>query len=280
MKRLLRPAGAPLTMFDEAVARRKLTKERDALVAIRPAVSVAYAAYSAQSPNFASTSCPFKSFVNSRGKRTSDGDLMLRVYQAEQPGLIERAKGAQPVSAFGRATCQLCGLNRPGQLDHYLAKSVHCELAIHPANVIPSCGECNTSRATFNTKGERRIVHLFDDDVANIPDMLVADVVVVGVDPMVTFSLRSATGRLAELYGRHFETLRLKARYEEVGPSRLAERARGFAKGLSPRCAAQVLEEEARHLESIRGVNDFDVALLRGAAKSASFVALLATVVE
>lgn len=268
MKALLRPAGEPLELYDDAVRRRKKPALATCLSSLRPIVACAYAAYDTLTPRFTSE---FGSLLVD----SASAEALRELYERERMNLRERAVSAQPKTEVGRATCQLCGLNSNNTLDHYLPKADFGELSVLPDNLVPCCGECNFPRAVFDSVGQRKIVHLFDDDVASIPSMLEAAVTVSDGEPCAAFSLSPASGVMADLYRRHFDTLHLKRRYEDHAPCRLdAIRTRSFMRGMFANVAAQTLKDEADVLEKRRGMNDFRVALLRGAANSASFLAL------
>ena len=69
--------------------------------------------------------------------------------------------------------CPLCGARDVKTLDHYLSKSEFPELAVFPANLVPSCSDCNKTKLVhapgahidqtfhpyFDNWGARRILH-------------------------------------------------------------------------------------------------------------------------
>lgn len=65
--------------------------------------------------------------------------------------------------------CPYCSVSRVKTLDHYLPKGKYPTYAITPANLVPSCRDCNTEKetATSNTLDEM-FIHPYFEDVNNI----------------------------------------------------------------------------------------------------------------
>ena len=69
------------------------------------------------------------------------------------------------VSANDR--CPFCGgIGRPKTLDHYLPKANYPVFSVHPANLVPSCRDCNTGKgnAIILEAGKQVLHPYFDDD--------------------------------------------------------------------------------------------------------------------
>lgn len=200
--------------------------------------------------------------------------LLLELYKKRHSRLHKSVLNAQPDSSWSKCSCQLCGLNEPRTLDHYLGKAEFPEFAVHPWNVVPSCSVCNSPRPTFDTLGRRRIIHLLKDDVESIPQMVLAKVVSARTYLRATFTLEeSFHSPLSALFRRHWETLNLKKRYEVLSPARLREMWCDVQKEPNRACAAATLCRHADAFERSRGKNNWEVALLRAAAHSDAFFA-------
>jgi len=66
--------------------------------------------------------------------------------------------------AYGR--CPLCGLGKVWTLDHHLPKKQYPGLAVTPANLVPSCMDCNKAKGTtIPTKPEDGSLHPYFDDI-------------------------------------------------------------------------------------------------------------------
>jgi hypothetical protein len=61
--------------------------------------------------------------------------------------------------------CPICGQRTVGTIDHYLAQSLHAALVVTPANLLPSCGDCNKAKldAQPRTLTEQTLHPYFDE---------------------------------------------------------------------------------------------------------------------
>jgi hypothetical protein len=232
----------------------------------------AYAAYNATTPEFD------RSF--SKASLTdAHRDLLKELYGRYSRHLRGAVVESQARTSAARAHCQLCGIGEPGTLDHYLGKKDYGEFYVFPPNLVPSCSRCNSPRETFDDNGERRIVHLFADDVAALPPMITCVVNVRNNEPSTTFDLIvGTTGRPADLYRRHWKAIHLKDRYEQQGPPRLEtirdQNVARIQKDVMTKVAfAASLSDDAAVLERRHGPNHWEAALHRGAAQSDTFLA-------
>ena len=98
------------------------------------------------------------------GRVTSDE--MKRVYsgtfvKSVRTRAIYDALKAAPVNDM----CPLCAQRTVSTLDHYLAQSIHSELAISPVNLVPACAECNKAKLDHQprTEAEQGFHPYFDD---------------------------------------------------------------------------------------------------------------------
>jgi hypothetical protein len=64
--------------------------------------------------------------------------------------------------------CPLCGQRIVSQLDHYLPKKGFPAFSITPANLVPSCSDCNKTKLTIvaNT-AQKQILHPYFDDLGD-----------------------------------------------------------------------------------------------------------------
>jgi len=62
--------------------------------------------------------------------------------------------------------CPMCGQRTVGTLDHYLAQSLHSAYVLTPANLLPSCGDCNKAKLDAQPKALiEQTLHPYFDDV-------------------------------------------------------------------------------------------------------------------
>ena len=169
-----------------------------------------------------------------------------------------------------RAVCQYCGLPAPSTFDHFLEKARFPELSLYSRNLIPCCWECNHRRPTpVDDKGERQLLHFYEDDVDSMPEVLMASVSVPEADgvPVVTYSIVPSAHPLQPVYENHFRLLDLAERYRvqaavDIKPLKLRSRAVPLNQLIS------ILREEAAARAKIYGPNDYQAALWRAFAAS------------
>lgn len=274
MLKLALPPKCGLDCYDDLVNRRRDKNARtlftdNKLVA---ALRKAYVAYDAKTPDFDD------SFAKA-SMSVAHAALVKELYDRYKHHLRDAVRSAQPRTSATRVECQLCGIGTVGSLDHYLGKAEYGEFYVFPPNLVPSCTTCNSPRATFDSAGKRRIVHLLADDVSNLPSMIVCTVSVTNGEPEARYELQTGLkGTLAALFRRHWKALNLKERYEQLAPSALetireqnlptVRREAMTAAGL-----ANTFADDAAGIEKVHGKNHPHAALHRGAAQSKTFLA-------
>ena len=61
--------------------------------------------------------------------------------------------------------CPFCSQRTVSQLDHYLPKAKHPCVAVTPLNLVPSCGECNHIKQTFEAgQAAKQVFHPYFED--------------------------------------------------------------------------------------------------------------------
>lgn len=144
---------------------------------------------------------------------------MMRVYASTFVRSVStRAMYDEIKAAPANDVCPLCAQRTVSTLDHYLAQSIHSELAITPRNLIPSCAECNKSKLDHQPESEAEqgfhpYFDHFDDRhwlvaevVEGVPAALRFDVVAPADWPPVKgerAAAHFASLRLGELYASH-----------------------------------------------------------------------------
>lgn len=138
--------------------------------------------------------------------------------------------------------CPFCGgIGQPRTLDHYLPKANYPVYSVHPANLVPSCRDCNTgkSNALALVVGEQVLHPYFDDDSYFNEKWVAASVVttepitlVFYVDPPVHWDRVNKERSLA-----HFTDFDLAKRYsiqaaEEL--STLVDQRKGYMRDFTP----------------------------------------------
>lgn len=95
----------------------------------------------------------------------SDTEILTDIYKnkfTKGPG----KKYYDAIMACADGICPFCGIGTPTTLDHYLPKNKYPLLSITPANLIPSCRDCNTSKLMYApTKNNELIIHPYFDNI-------------------------------------------------------------------------------------------------------------------
>lgn len=266
----------PLAVYD-AIASSKDEPRRSRLGALRSRVGCAYLRYYAHRPALERQ--------QPLGRRISPEEVrdLLHCYD----GMSDKGSRAYDrYYARIRALtyyCAYCGIHRARMLDHYLPKAGkrgYPELAVLPANLVPSCGECNPPRDFRDKNGQRSLINPYFDSIRQ-ERLLVAEVGVVAGVPEVEFRV-DLSGcidvEFGRLYERHIRLLDLLKRYRERamladdGLARFVDSVRIWAEGMARVEVLARLWEEVKEYERKLGVNHFWAALTRGAATSNALV--------
>jgi hypothetical protein len=169
-----------------------------------------------------------------------------------------------------RHRCPYCRLESDvSDLDHVLEKATMPELVFLYRNLVPTCGTCNTLRATmFDSAGVQRVIHFYDDEVDDFPDVLQATLCVGARGPAANFFLASPLPHQARLYASHFSSLQLERRYREWAAGAMVEAA-DWLKVLDEADAGSQLEKRAEFFAARWGRNEPATALYRALAANA-----------
>lgn len=176
-------------------------------------------------------------------------------------------RGLDKVTA---ARCQYCGFPDTSTLDHFLEKAQVPELSLFAPNLIPCCWRCNHDRPpAFAPDGTRQLLHFYDDDVDGMPDVLLANVKVLGHGiPVAEYSIGPSAHPLVEVYRNHFDKLHLALRYQDEASHQLLVIQENISRfmPITRQPVTNVLLESAVTQTRIYGRNDYLAALYRGLA--------------
>jgi hypothetical protein len=144
-----------------------------------------------------------------------------KMAHAKSPGraMYDEIKMAAP---FGR--CPLCGRGSVYTLDHHLPKAVYPDLAITPANLIPSCQDCNKNKTQVapQTRAEETLHPYFDNVDGEI--WLRARVIEESPAAILFFVLPppSWTETLAARVHNHFKLYKLKTLFASLAAEEIS----------------------------------------------------------
>ncbi|MCM2291424.1 hypothetical protein NAC44_03660 [Allorhizobium sp. BGMRC 0089] len=200
-------------------------------------------------------------------------DEMKRVYK----GTFAKSKTTRPIYDLIKKLpendiCPMCGQRTVGTLDHYLAQSLHPALVVTPANLLPSCGDCNKAKLDAQPQSEvEQTLHPYFDEVDDA-DWLFADVQMTS-PAALRFQVRGPANWpqiKVERVQLHFKTFGLGALYASHSAVEIANMRYALGKILERGTAAQVQSELLLRFESCAEAsrNSWQTAMYRALASS------------
>lgn len=128
--------------------------------------------------------------------------------------------------------CPLCGQRSVGSVDHYLPQSLHPIFNLTPANLVPSCMDCNKAKlALVALTAEQQTLHPYFDDLGD-ERWLVADIQE-ATPPAIKYRVRPPAGWtpvLAERVKYHYKVMGLGVLYAAQAASELADISHALVK--------------------------------------------------
>jgi hypothetical protein len=170
--------------------------------------------------------------------------------------------------------CPLCGVRDVRTLDHYLSKSEFPELAVFPANLVPSCSDCNKIKLEHapQSRSDQTFHPYFDDWGTH---RILQATVVVHNSVKVGFSIEQVAGVSPARIRRarhHFDLLELGPLYAANAAVELVESKDMFRRNFA--AGADVLRSELELTARSRqrgNLNAWRGALYWGLAASDDF---------
>lgn len=282
MKRLSPPSADSLKFFDDIAAAKYMGRDLR-LQDLRTDVGALYEKYCRHAPEF---EC-WHAGDDTDLKDSARADL-LHCYTsatASRDTLVADIVALSP-------DCPYCGINQTHTVDHYLPKKGYEQFSVFPLNLVPSCGECNTLRTPWVRDGARTTLHFYFDVIEEEVPILTASIVQKGGEFVAEYNLAAKASVRAStfmaLYRSQCELLGLLPKQD--APTDVVTRFKRAAGGKLKQALAEIrdLREEPDHfnaafiaseyrrrtraLASLRGVNDWEVALYRAIAEGADFI--------
>ncbi len=200
-------------------------------------------------------------------------DELIAVYngkfaKAAQPGrpFYDRIKASPP-----RGQCPLCGKAPVTQLDHNFEKAVYPVLAVTPANLVPSCSDCNRKKENAQQDDSENTLHPYFHDIDG-SRWLHAEVIQ-NKPPAIRYVVVPQTGWSASTISRannHLNVFGLRKAYSVDAAQEMTEIRQRLVKLRSdsgPDGVRRHLVEEARSREAA-AKNSWRTALYYGLAQS------------
>jgi hypothetical protein len=180
------------------------------------------------------------------------------------------------IKVRARGQCPLCGPRPVGTLDHYWPKSPHTSLAVHPANLVPCCWECNNRKGEFQpTDRAEELLHPYFDDLGD-DVWLDCEIVTVSGGPAFLFAPTCPASWSSQTFRRvrhHFEFFDLGELYASQAANEYENIRHELAEVLTEDDAAGVqkhLERAARSRASVEP-NGWQAAMYRAMVASTDF---------
>lgn len=171
--------------------------------------------------------------------------------------------------------CPLCGQRDVKTLDHYLSKNEYPELSVFPANLVPSCFECNHAKSEYRAECKSGLLfHPYFDDWSQT--QLIEAVVNVGAGVAASYTIRTPGDvdmTIVQRARRHFEKFGLGALYGQHAAVELVERKRMFRSTFETDGIGGLRAEMAREAQSRSRFNrnSWQSALYRALSLSDKF---------
>lgn len=256
------------TVFRDAAARTRDAGLRSALLAVTSRVGERATEY----VRLAAVEDLFQ--LQAEDPQGIDKEDLSNVYDR----VLVRGKG-RPLYDRLRASakfrrCPLCGVRDVKTLDHYLSQSNFPELAVFPANLVPSCSDCNKIKLahTPGSHADQTFHPYFDDWGAH---RILQATVEIDNSVKVSFSIEPTAGvstaRIARAR-RHFDLLELGPLYAVNAAVELVESKDNFRRNFGS--GTGVLRLELQHTARSRqrgNRNAWRAALYWGLAASDDF---------
>jgi hypothetical protein len=160
---LKKPIDDALTVFVQCASGVKSDAHKAKLLSVAPLIQVAAFNYE----TFASNKALYLLTRELSIGGTVTITEMKELYSGSMSG---RSGAARPiydgiVDGAPNRVCPLCGVGTVSSLDHHLPQSKYPDYVVIPANLIPSCADCNKAKFTKfpKTPGEQTIHPYFDD---------------------------------------------------------------------------------------------------------------------
>lgn len=222
MLNLIAYQDSSISFLNRVVAsKRKGSKEtppyyKDRIV---PLAAMIHSAYSNYDNAFSSNNLhTITSNVTFTKEQKAD---MLKLYNYDsKPFTILKNIIISRPNNYAIHTCQYCTINTINTLDHVMPKEDYPAFVIHPKNLIPACGQCNSYKSTkWMTNGFFEFLNPYLHHLP-LEQFLFANIKYVNGTFEVNFYLNNSnqfiSAYLFAVIQNHFRNLHLLKRYKEV----------------------------------------------------------------
>lgn len=179
-----------------------------------------------------------------------------------------------------QARCQLCGIKKAEELDHYMPETLYPEFAVFITNLVPICNTCNKKKSSqwLNAKQLRQVINLYFDI---LPDekFLYAEINIDADTPVVGFKLKRSPNMSKYTHDLLLET------YRVLGlKGRMLNEAASYCQGLREEVQTRLnrnsqgtntqyeLNTQYDIVKDSLGLNNWESAILDDARNNQDFI--------
>lgn len=174
--------------------------------------------------------------------------------------------------------CPYCGVGSVETLDHFLPKGRYSRFSILPINLVPSCRDCNTTKADDVCTYESASSHPYFEDTAVMTEQWLQAEILEAGEILAVYSATPPDHwpeRRAARITNHFNALGLARRYGIQAATRMivyAEFIAEMRKNVGEDMMTSVLNMYVKGEVRAAGVNSWQAALARAVLRSEYFL--------
>lgn len=196
-------------------------------------------------------------------------DVLKKTYE-DNPKALQLMKMdiKEGLPDFLKAKCPYCMISAHNTFDHYLDKADYPEYALFSLNLVPACSECNSYKNRFllDKNGKRLFINFMFDELPDYPFLKYKVGFADGKPFLIDIYLEFKDRRpVNDIIQNHFETLKLYDRLEIQFESFVSTIIAEFKEYMLDKITVKrVLEQKIIAWEKTRGMNNWEVCILRG----------------
>ncbi len=205
-------SGTSRAFLDNVIKSKRDPNYKTRITALKPVITPMYDSYDKEFKR--------KTLVNLSPHgfdEISTSDL-LKLYSYKGKHFVNLRKEVTTVlDNRALTTCQNCTIGEVSSLDHFLPKEEFPEFAVHPYNLIPSCGKCNGHKSTIWKNDDKTLfINLYTDILPKEQYLFVKRIDLSDDNVDVTFEVRNDNNIDADTFNlikNHHDKLKLCERF-------------------------------------------------------------------
>ncbi|MBE5893668.1 MAG: hypothetical protein E7286_09895 [Lachnospiraceae bacterium] len=196
-------------------------------------------------------------------------DVLKKTYE-DNPKALQMIKKdiKESLPDILKAKCPYCMISAHNTFDHYLDKSDYPEYALFSLNLVPSCSECNSFKNAFllDENGKRLFINFMFDELPDYPFLKFKLGFAEGKPFLIDINLEFRNcNPVNDVILNHFEKLKLYDRLDKQFESFVSTIIAEFKEYMLDKMTVkQMLEKKISAWEKTKGMNNWEVCILRG----------------